>query len=80
MATTMEALLGAVYLDGGVDAMKGVLETLGMIHPFLQVVTLLSLIDHQEQSMLAPPLICFLGCIVVSVKSSCIDLSGPSYE
>lgn len=38
MATTVEALLGAVYLDAGRNALVSVLTVLGLIHPFLQVV------------------------------------------
>jgi len=39
MATTIEAICGAVFLDGGDDALGAVLETLGLTHPFLEVVT-----------------------------------------
>lgn len=31
MCDTMEAVLGAVWLDGGMEAVKGVMATLGLI-------------------------------------------------
>ena len=31
MATTMEAILGAVYYDGGMDAVKKVMKTMGLV-------------------------------------------------
>ena len=31
MATTMEAILGAVYYDRGLDAVKKVMKTLGLV-------------------------------------------------
>ncbi|KAI1613948.1 ribonuclease III domain-containing protein [Exophiala viscosa] len=40
MATTVEAILGAVFMDGGADALGTVLVTLGLDrHPFLESVT-----------------------------------------
>jgi ribonuclease III len=39
MATTVEAVLGAVYLDGGDDALSAVMVSLGLTHPLLQQVT-----------------------------------------
>ena len=39
MATTMEALTGAVYLDGGDDALNKVFERLGFEHEYLHAVT-----------------------------------------
>jgi len=39
MATTIEAICGAVFIDGGDDALGAVLATLGLTHPFLEVVT-----------------------------------------
>lgn len=40
MATTVEAILGAAYLDGGVGALARVMEFLGLVHRLLEVVTL----------------------------------------
>lgn len=31
MATALEAIIGAVYVDGGVDAAKHVMQNLGLI-------------------------------------------------
>ncbi len=31
MTATLEAILGAVYLDSGLDAVKGVMRTLGLV-------------------------------------------------
>jgi ribonuclease-3 len=46
MATTVEAILGAVYMDGGESALAAVFVILGLTHPLLQVVTLIhSLLD-----------------------------------
>ena len=42
MATTMEAILGAVDLDAGPDAMTKVANLLGIIHPILVPKTLSS--------------------------------------
>lgn len=39
MACTIEAILGAVYLDGGNDGLQEVLTTLGFTHEFLDLVT-----------------------------------------
>ncbi|OQV03062.1 Ribonuclease III domain-containing protein isoform 3 [Cladophialophora immunda] len=36
MATTVEAILGAVLIDGGNEALGAVLITLGLTHPLLQ--------------------------------------------
>lgn len=33
MATTVEAILGAVYLDGGIDNVSQVMQTLGLVGP-----------------------------------------------
>lgn len=33
MATTVEAILGAVYLDGGIDSVSQVMQTLGLVAP-----------------------------------------------
>lgn len=38
MATTMEALFAAVYLDAGLEAVDRVLETMGMTHEILSTV------------------------------------------
>lgn len=38
MATTTEAILGAVFLDRGEAAMQGVMSRLGLDHPLLQPV------------------------------------------
>lgn len=38
MATTIEAILGAVFLDRGEAAMQGVMSRLGLDHPLLQPV------------------------------------------
>jgi dsRNA-specific ribonuclease len=43
MATTVEAILGAVYLDSGTDALNAVLVTLGLTHQFLEAVTFILL-------------------------------------
>ena len=40
MATTVEAILGAVYKDGGDHALDTVLLALNVTHPFLEAVTL----------------------------------------
>jgi ribonuclease III len=40
MATTVEAVLGAVYEDGGGNALVAVLAVLGLTHVFPEVVTL----------------------------------------
>ena len=49
MATTVEAILGAVYRDGGERALIAVFVILGLTHPFLQVVMLIhSLLDLEE--------------------------------
>ena len=31
MRATVEAILGAVYLDGGIDSVSQVMETLGLV-------------------------------------------------
>lgn len=80
MATTIEALLGAVYLDGGRDAMYQVLQALGMIHPFLQVVTYNPSTIIKEQAMLVSTLIEFLDYIDLCIDSSYIDLFLSSYD
>lgn len=38
MATTVEAILGAVHLDGGYDALVGVMDHLGLAHILLAAV------------------------------------------
>ena len=38
MATTVEALLGAVFLDRGENAMQAVMTRLGLDHPLLHLV------------------------------------------
>ena len=38
MATTIEAILGAVDIDGGTDGLEEVLLTLGLTYTFLEVV------------------------------------------
>ena len=40
MATTVEAILGAVYRDRGEGALAAVFVNLGLTHPYLQVVML----------------------------------------
>lgn len=40
MATTVEAILGAVSVDGGENALAAVLVILELTHPFLEVVML----------------------------------------
>jgi hypothetical protein len=39
MATTLEAILGAVHLDGGDIALAQVMDHLGLTHPLLETVT-----------------------------------------
>lgn len=39
MATAVEAILGAVHLDGGLDALTTVMENLGIIDPLRESVT-----------------------------------------
>jgi ribonuclease-3 len=39
MATTVEAILGAVHLDSGDSALARVLQSLGLTHPLLEMVT-----------------------------------------
>ena len=39
MATVVEALLGAVMLDGGEAALRQVMENLGLTHALLNTVT-----------------------------------------
>ena len=41
MATTVEAILGAVYRDGGERALAAVFVILGLTHPLLPLVTLI---------------------------------------
>lgn len=43
MASTVEALIGAVFCDAGETAFKKLLETLGLDHEYLQPVSLASL-------------------------------------
>jgi ribonuclease-3 len=43
MATTIEAIHGAVLIDGGAGALSAVLVTLGLTHPFLEAVTFIFL-------------------------------------
>lgn len=46
MAATVEAILGAVHLDGGNDALATVMEHLGLSHELLsQVVTFIALLS-----------------------------------
>lgn len=45
MATTVEAILGAVYMDSGADALNAVLVTLGLTHRFLEAVTFILFIS-----------------------------------
>lgn len=54
-ATTVEALLGAVYLDVGRDALVSVLTVLGLIHPLIPVVTftILILILRAETTLIS---------------------------
>jgi len=40
MATTVEALIGAAFRDGGENALEHLLNTLGLDHEYLQSVTL----------------------------------------
>ena len=40
MATTIEALIGAVFCDGGEEALEKVLETLQLDHEYLKSVML----------------------------------------
>ncbi len=39
MATTVEAIIGLVHLEGGNDALEAVLQRLGLTHMSLEVVT-----------------------------------------
>jgi len=39
MATTVQALIGAVYLDAGEDTVTELLATLGLDHEYLRSVT-----------------------------------------
>ena len=49
MSTTVEAILGAVYLDGGDNALASVMEKLQLTHEILiQTVTFFSLLPLQE--------------------------------
>ena len=51
MATTVEAILGAVYRDGGESALVAVFVILGLTHPFLHVVMLIHpLLDLEKIS------------------------------
>jgi ribonuclease-3 len=52
MATTVEAILGAVFIDGGADALSAVLATLGLTHQFLEAVTSYSCFLYTQISML----------------------------
>lgn len=44
MATTVEAILGAVYMDGGDGALNAVLVNLGLTHQYLESVTFILLL------------------------------------
>ncbi|KAK5061532.1 hypothetical protein LTR84_008076 [Exophiala bonariae] len=46
MATTVEAILGAVFIDGGADVLGAVLLTLELTHQLLEAVTLNLLPPH----------------------------------
>lgn len=41
MACTVEAILGAVYLDGGMEALQNVLAAMGVAHEYLHTVTVI---------------------------------------
>jgi hypothetical protein len=46
MATALEAIMGAVHMDGGVDALAGVMSRLGLVqHPLLPTVISFPLSD-----------------------------------
>lgn len=60
MATTVEAILGAVYLDSGANAMSAVLVTLGLTHRFLEAVTFILFLSCNYNFMLLSTLTRFL--------------------
>ena len=76
MATTVEALLGAIYLDGGHAALVRSMENLGLIHPALTSVTFKPP-SHasKEQTTLVVTLIEFLDCDVGDLQ---VDRKGAS--
>ena len=62
MATTVEAILGAVHLDGGEEALAAVMERLGLTHELLvQAVTFIALPLLLGPVWFPYPLTCQLG-------------------
>jgi hypothetical protein len=59
MATTLEAILGAVHLDGGDTALTAVMQRLGLTHELLtQAVTLISPFSPAPHQRYTYPLTC----------------------
>ncbi len=51
MATAMEAIMGAVFLDGGAEALDRVMARLGLTHPLLHLVKSTSLHPFQTPNL-----------------------------
>lgn len=54
MATTVEAIMGAVFLDRGEESMQVVMARLGLDHPLLNVVTSTSALLRKPSSSSVP--------------------------
>lgn len=59
MATTVEALIGAAYQDGGDLAVEQVVSQLGIDHEHFHAVTYKSSHTHRSRYYTLPPLIVF---------------------